>query len=106
MNAAVDSLLADLERHRVMIQRRGDRLTMRAPVPPPADLLARVREAKPALLSALPDAGVVTRTVVRFRLAGGHPGSWCAAIGTKPRNEIIADLRAIHGDALVEVLSP
>ena len=46
----------------------------------------------------------VTRTVVRFRLVGSCPRSWCSAIGTKPRAEVIADLQAIHGDALAEVL--
>jgi len=46
----------------------------------------------------------VSRTVVKFRLPGGCPRSWCTAIGAKPREEIIAELRLLHGDA-VEVLA-
>ena len=45
----------------------------------------------------------VTRTVVKFRLRGGCQRSWCAAIGTRSRQEIIAELVQKHGDA-VEVL--
>lgn len=45
----------------------------------------------------------LVRTVVKFRLPGGCPGSNCTAIGTKPREEIIAELRRLHGD-VVEVL--
>lgn len=45
----------------------------------------------------------VVRVVVRFRLQGGCPRSWCTAIGTKPREAIVEELRILHG-AGVEVL--
>jgi hypothetical protein len=41
----------------------------------------------------------VVRTVVRFRLPGGCSRSWCAAIGVRPREEIIAEIRQKYGDA-------
>lgn len=46
------------------------------------------------------------RVVVRFRLVGGCPRSWCVALGRPglTREQIIADLRWRHGDALIEVL--
>ncbi|SFN53843.1 hypothetical protein [Dokdonella immobilis] len=99
---AVDSLLADLQQHHVRIERRGDRIHMRAPRRPPDDLRARVRELKPALLAVLPDARVV-RTVVKYRLRGGCPRSWCTAIGTRTREEVIEELHRLHGPT-VEVL--
>jgi len=46
----------------------------------------------------------VARTVVKYRLRGGCPRSWCAAIGTRSRDEIIVDLRERFGDRLIEVL--
>lgn len=45
----------------------------------------------------------LARTVVKFRLPGGCPRSWCTAIGTRPREEIIEELYRLHGDT-VEVL--
>lgn len=48
-------------------------------------------------------AATLVRTVVKFRLPGGCPRSWCTAIGTRPREEIIEELYRLHGDA-VEVL--
>jgi hypothetical protein len=42
-------------------------------------------------------------TIVPFRLPGGCPRSHCTAIGTRSRDEIIAELRQKHGTT-VEIL--
>lgn len=45
------------EAHGITIRRRGDRLSLVAPTPPPAELLERIRQSKAALLLVLPDEG-------------------------------------------------
>jgi hypothetical protein len=49
------ALLTEAATVGLTIRRRGNRLALVAPTPPPADLVERLRQAKPALLAALPD---------------------------------------------------
>ncbi len=55
MSAA--ELIADCHRFGLTIRRYGSRIELDAPKPPPADRIERLREAKPVLLSELPDDG-------------------------------------------------
>lgn len=75
MSAAHD-LLAELARHHIRVERRGDKLKLRAPAPPPADLLERLRQHKAEVLSLVPDPNV--RPVVQFRTSGS---AWATALG-------------------------
>jgi hypothetical protein len=50
------ALLAEIAAVGGRIEVRGDRLRLTAPVPLPPELIARVRDAKPALLAALNEA--------------------------------------------------
>jgi hypothetical protein len=101
MNAAVDHLLAELRQHHVSIERHGDRLRMKAPVPPPDELLVAVRQHKPELLRLLPDADRLTRAVVKFRLHGTPTNTWCSAIAACSRAELVADVLLRWPDAEV-----
>jgi hypothetical protein len=49
------TLLTEAAAVGLTIRRHGNRLALAAPTPPPADLVERLRQAKPALLAALPD---------------------------------------------------
>jgi ribosomal protein L37AE/L43A len=49
------ALLTEAATVGLTIRRRGTRLALVAPTPPPADLVERLRQAKPDLLAALPD---------------------------------------------------
>jgi hypothetical protein len=91
MSAAHD-LLAELERHHVHVERHGDRLKMRAPAPPPGDLLARINANKAALLDTLPDADA--RQVLHFRLPGHPVNAWATYIGRpgESREQVQASL--------------
>src|SRR5688500_10958747 len=102
MSASVDHLLADLRRHHVEIERRGDRLKMRAPAAPPSDLFQRVKAHTPELLLMLPDAIRLARAVVRFRLTDTPSNTCCAAIGACSRDELVADVltRWPHAEVL------
>jgi hypothetical protein len=104
VNAAVDLLLAELQQHHVSIERRGDRLRMKAPAPPPDELLVAVRQHKPELLKLLPDSDRPTRAIVRFRMPGTPSNSWCTALGApgNTRDELIGDVlqRWPHAEVL------
>lgn len=95
MSVAHD-LLAELAEHHVRVERRGDRLRLRAPAPPPADLLERLRQHKPEVLPLLPDVAAikhgVNRPVLHFRLPGYKPNEWATALG-RP-GETVESLRA------------
>jgi hypothetical protein len=54
--AHVTDLIAEIRAAGGTIRREGDMIELAAPRPLPADLVARIREAKPALLSALDEA--------------------------------------------------
>lgn len=88
-------LLAELERHHVAVERHGARLKLRAPAPPPADLLDRLRRHKPALLAVLPDADGTRRPVIRFRLPDHPANGWATMIGTpgQTEDELLASLQ-------------
>ncbi len=101
MSAAVDHLLAELERHHVQIERRGDRLKMRAPAPPPAELVQRIKTHKPELLRLLPDAIRLERAVVRFQLSDTPSNTHCAAIGACSHAELVADVLSRWPHAVV-----
>ncbi len=49
--------LALAQRYHVTIQVRGDRLHLKAPAPPPPELIEKLREAKPAILRLLARPG-------------------------------------------------
>lgn len=100
MSAAIDHLLAELRRHHVRVERHGDRLKMKAPSPPPDELLAQVRAWKPDLLRALPDAD--SRPVLHFRLKDYSANTWATALGWpgETLGSLAADLRQRFGDAL------
>jgi len=49
------ALLSEAAAIGLTVRRRGDRLALGAPTPPPADLVDRLRQAKRDLLAALPD---------------------------------------------------
>ena len=49
------ALLTEAAASGLTVRRRGTRIALVAPTPPPAALLKRLREAKPALLATLPD---------------------------------------------------
>ena len=46
------------------VRRHGTRIALVAPTPPPADLVKRLREAKPVLLAALPDDDAEERAAI------------------------------------------
>lgn len=73
------ALLAELAAHSVTIERHGNRLRMRAPQAPPADLIERVRDDKPKLLALLPDRDL--RPVLYFALPSSAPGTVATALG-------------------------
>ena len=96
-------LLDELRQHRVHIERHGDRLQMRAPAPPPADLLERLRAHKPALLAALPDVDSVARHVLHFTLPDHPANAWATYIGRPgdSRETVMASL--LHRWPLAQV---
>lgn len=93
MSTARD-LLKELERHQVIVERRGDRLRLRAPRQPPSDLLERLRRCKPEILPLLPDAN--ERPIVRWRLPDHPPNTWVTAIGPAgtDRNKVAREILA------------
>lgn len=94
MSRRVDRLLAALARRRVRLERRGDRLTWRAPAPVPAELLEELRALKPQVLQRLPDRN--GRAVVFFRSSNSLPNAWATVVGPagKTRAELVRDLIA------------
>ena len=103
MSAARD-LLAELELHRVHVERHGDRLRMRAPAPPPADLLARIKQRKADLLDVLPDADEQPlRAIVRWRSPTTPAGTWATALGAPglTRQQVIDQLLARWPDSMI-----
>ena len=102
MSAAHD-ILAELQRHRVRVERTGDRIRLRAPVAPPADLVARIRKHKEELLLALPDRSA--RPVLHFRMLDHGSNAWATALGRpgESTDDVVADLRARYGTALAEM---
>lgn len=78
MSAAHD-LLRELAEHHVRIERRGDKLKLRAPAAPPAELLERLRQHRPEVLCLLPDPN--RRPVVQFRFPDTPPNAWAVALG-------------------------
>ncbi|HEY5802582.1 MAG TPA: hypothetical protein VIT90_02655 [Lysobacter sp.] len=73
------ALLDELATHSVTVERHGDRLLMRAPKAPPAELVDRARNHKSELLEMLPDLDV--RPVLNFTLPDDAPGAIATALG-------------------------
>ena len=96
-------LLDELRQHHVHIERHGDRLQMRAPARPPADLLARLKAHKPALLAALPDVDADTRHVLHFRLPEHPANAWASLVGRpgESRDAVLVSLLQRWPDAEV-----
>lgn len=86
----MSALLAELKHLGVHVTRLGDQIKLRAATPPPADVLARLREHKAELLNLLPDAQA--RPVVRFRVT---TEAWATALGPPGLSvdALVADLR-------------
>lgn len=92
-------LLMELQLHRVQLERHGDRIRMQAPEPPPADLIAKLRANKAAILPLLPDKDA--RPVVNFRLPDHPPNAWATAVGRPGETvaALVTDLRERWPDA-------
>ena len=99
MSAALESILDELRRHQVEVQRFGDRLKVRAPVRPPDEVLERARQHKAELLAVLPDLAApsptVSRAILRFKTQSMP--RWGIALG-ETREQVIADLKLRLGD--------
>lgn len=104
MSTARD-LLHELEQHQVRVERHGDRLRLRAPSPPPPDLLERLRRCKPEVLPLLRDANA--RAVLRWRLPSHHPNAWATTIGSPgvSLDELARDILARWPEAVFQNMS-
>lgn len=67
------ALLSEAAAIGLTVRRRGDRLALAPTTPPPADLLKRLREAKPDLLAALPDEAVPPKLALDAPADDGPP---------------------------------
>lgn len=96
-------VLDELWDHRIVVERHGDKLKMRGPSAPPADLLAKLREAKPELLALLPDADA-PRAVVHFRRPSDPADAWATMIGRPgdSREGMVTELLARWTDVEVK----
>jgi hypothetical protein len=56
MTARAENLIAEVRAHHGIIRRDGDMIELAAPQPLPADLVVRLRAAKPAVLAALAES--------------------------------------------------
>lgn len=101
MSTARD-LLHELEQHQVHVERHGDRLRLRAPHPPPPDLLERLRRCKPEVLPLLRDAKA--RAVIRWRLPSHGPNAWATTIGPPgvSRSQLTRDILARWPEAVFQ----
>ena len=93
MNSRAGDLIAEVHKAGGTICRDGDVIDLRAPAPLPADLVARIREAKPALLAILAEAidwrdFYEERAAIREYVAAipgpkpsGWPGARCRTAG-------------------------
>jgi len=86
-----ETILSELREHGVELERRGERLRVRAKVAPPQDLLQRLRTYKTELIRLVPDP--TERSHVNFRLS--TDAGWATAVGKPGESsaELAADLR-------------
>ena len=64
MTAVALDLLSECHRVGLGVRRYGDRLDLKAHKPPPAELMERLRAAKPELLATLPDEDCPSRRIL------------------------------------------
>ena len=78
-HASIDDLLAAVQAAGATIRRDGNFLDIEASAPLPEDLLARIKEAKPALMSILTEVGIPPdSTSTRQRPTAGTADPWNA----------------------------
>jgi hypothetical protein len=96
-----EALLAEVAEAGGRIEVHGDRLRLTAPKPLPPDLIARIRDAKPALLAAL-DGPTDWRT--RYREATAHWGALHPPVEAAGLawGELLARWHRLHGERTPE----
>jgi hypothetical protein len=96
-----EALLAEVAEAGGRIEVHGDRLRLTAPRPLPLDLVARIRDAKPALLAAL-DGPTDWRT--RYREATAHWGALHPPVEAAGLawGELLARWHRLHGERTPE----
>lgn len=101
MTSAAQTVLDELQRRGVRVERRGDKVHMSAAAPPPRDLVERVARHKREILGLLPDSSA--RPVVHFRPPGGPDDAWATLLGWpgETREALVAYLHERFPGAVV-----